>query len=304
MANRSQLVTIDEAGLRAFAPKLAALLPRKMRHSPHHWLGKGEETLSYFLVLDAINFGSGFFDHLQPYRGETGYFAVATALRDSFSRNGAPSARALQAITGGAIAALLEQEPQPETKTLFVWFAQALGELGRFIEGDLSGKPGNLLAQSKSNAAAIVDLLWRMKMFRDVSVMAGQDVVLLKRAQIFVHDLAVASAEDKYCDITGLDALTVFADNMLPFALEAFGVLRYHPHLAAQIANGSFQPGESGEVELRANSIWACELLRRELAASGIVTSAREIDFALWNAGCDLRITASKRPHICRTIYY
>jgi hypothetical protein len=91
---------------------------------------------------------------------------------------------------------------------------------------------------------------------------------------------------------------------MLPFALEAFGVLRYHPDLAAQVSNGSFQPGERGEVELRANSIWACELLRRELAASGVTAAAREIDFALWNAGCELPITAEHRPHVCPTIFY
>lgn len=303
-AAQSRFVTIDQDGLRAFAPNLAALLPREMRHSPHHWLGKGEETLVYFLMLDAINFGSGFFGHLKPYRGETGYFAVATALRDWFSRSGAPGSRDLQAITAGSIAIALEQEPQGELQTLFGWFAQALNELGRFIETDLGGKPGNLLTQTKSDAAAMVDLLCAMPMFRDVSILDGQEVVILKRAQIFVHDFAIAGAEDGTCDIRGLEHLTVFADNMLPFVLEAFGVLRYHPDVAARVANGAFAPGERAEIELRANSIWACELLRRALAASGIVTIAREIDFALWNAGVNLPVTAGRRPHICKTVYY
>ncbi|MDB5676076.1 MAG: hypothetical protein JWM65_3058, partial [Sphingomonas bacterium] len=70
VAETARLVTIDESALAGFADRIAPLLPEAMTHTPHHFAGDVEETVGYFLVLDALNFGSGFFAHYRPYRGE------------------------------------------------------------------------------------------------------------------------------------------------------------------------------------------------------------------------------------------
>lgn len=306
VAESAQRVTIDEAALAAFAGPIANLLPRGMRHTPHHFIADFPETTGYFLILDALNFGSGFFAHYAPYRGEAGYYALAMALRDWFHAEGMPSCETLQAIDAATVARVLGQDPDNAALARFFgWAVEALHELGRFVETELGGVYANLLAAAKLDAGAMVALLCRMPMFRDVGVLDGQEVWLLKRAQIFVHDLAIAGAQSGRFEIKGLERLTVFADNMLPFVLETNGVLRYDPGLSRQIGAGELlQPGSRAEIELRAVSVHACELLRQALVARGHDITARELDFALWNCGVATPEEGDHRLHLCETCFY
>ncbi|MDB5577277.1 MAG: hypothetical protein JWR80_2453, partial [Bradyrhizobium sp.] len=253
-----------------------------------------------------LNFGSGFFAHYRPYRGEEGYFALATALRDWFAEKGQPTPATLQAIGAAEVSRILGQDPASEPLRPFIgWAVEALHQLGRFIEADLSGRCANLLEYGNHQADDMVTLLCRMPMFRDVASLDGKEVWLLKRAQILVHDTAIAGTERGLFEIGGLDRLTVFADNMLPFVLEANGVLRYDPALSRRIGTGELlEAGSRAEIELRAVSVHACELLRLELASCGVTALAREVDFALWNAGVDTPERADHRLHLCGTWFY
>ncbi|MDB5709441.1 MAG: hypothetical protein JWL96_1511 [Sphingomonas bacterium] len=306
VAETARLVTIDEVALPRFAERIAPLLPEAMTHTPHHFAGDVEQTVGYFLVLDALNFGSGFFAHYRSYRGEKGYFALATALRDWFAERGAPTPAALQAIDAAEMSHILGQDPASAPLRPFIgWAVEALRELGHFIETDLNGRCANMLTYGNHQADDMVALLCRMPMFRDVSHLAGEEVWLLKRAQILVHDTAIAGAERGLFEIHGLDRLTVFADNMLPFVLEANGVLRYHPALSHRIGRGeTLRPGSRAEIELRAVSVHVCELLRLELAQRGVIATARAIDFALWNAGVATPERGDHRLHLCQTWFY
>jgi len=306
VAERARLVTIDEGALAGFAARIAPLLPRAMTHTAHHFAGDVEQTVGYFLVLDALNFGSGFFAHYRPYRGEEGYFALATALRDWFAERGQPGPAALQAIDAAEVSHILGQDPESVPLRPFIgWAVEALHQLGHFIETDLDGRCANLLTQGNHQADDMVALLCRMPMFRDVASLGGEEVWLLKLAQILVHDTAIAGAERGLFAIEGLEHLTVFADNMLPFVLEANGVLRYHPALSRRIGRGeTLRAGIRAEIELRAVSLHACELLRVELARRGVDASAREVDFALWNAGVETPESGDHRLHLCETWFY
>ena len=56
---------------------------------PHcHYLGHDEDTIAFILTLDSINFGSGYFPHLQKRPGMSGYFTVASSLNDYFKKHG------------------------------------------------------------------------------------------------------------------------------------------------------------------------------------------------------------------------
>jgi hypothetical protein len=62
-------------------------------------------------------------------------------------------------------------------------------------------------------------------------------------------------------------------------------------------------PGSREEVEIRANTIIAVELLKEELCSIGIRMKSSEIDWLLWNMGQDSRFR--QRPyHLTSTIYY
>src|SRR3954469_3465986 len=70
----------------------AASLPLDHATSPAldpraHYVGHGEATADFVLILDAINFGSGDFPHLRKRSGLSGYFTVASGLRDHFETN-------------------------------------------------------------------------------------------------------------------------------------------------------------------------------------------------------------------------
>jgi hypothetical protein len=305
VAGSARLVTIDETALAAFAGPIANLLPGKMRHTPHHLASDYRATTAYFLILDALNFGSGFFAHYRPYRGEEGYYALATALRDWFLAEGTPDPRMLQAIDAATVARILGQDPDDAALARFLgWATEALRELGRFVDTELEGYYANLLALGGLEADAMVAQLVRMPMFRDMSLLDGEEVWLLKRAQIFVHDLAIAGVQRGLFEITGLDRLTVFADNMLPFVLEANGVLRYDADLSRRIGAGELlEPGSRAEIELRAVTVHACELLRQALVARGHDITAGELDFALWNCGVATP-EGDHRLHLCETWWY
>jgi len=47
------------------------------------------------------------------------------------------------------------------------------------------------------------------------------------------------------------------------------------------------EPGSLEEIEIRANTIWTVELIRRELKRMGKALRAFEIDWLLWNLGQD-----------------
>ncbi|HET8840422.1 MAG TPA: queuosine salvage family protein, partial [Ktedonobacteraceae bacterium] len=83
-----------------------------------------------------------------------------------------------------------------------------------------------------------------------------------------------------------------------------YGALIYHPDLAKKIDEQMLlTAGSIEEVEIRAATIWASELLRREIVQLTEQTiTAAEIDQLLWHLGQDA--TAMRPYHRVYTIYY
>jgi hypothetical protein len=74
--------------------------------------------------------------------------------------------------------------------------------------------------------------------------------------------------------------------------------------LAARVdGNIQLQPGSPEEVEIRANTIWSVELIRRELEHLGKRLRAFEIDWILWNLGQKEEFR-EKPYHRTVTIFY
>ena len=99
-------------------------------------------------------------------------------------------------------------------------------------------------------------------------------------------DLFGAFNGNKWGRFSDLDSLTAFADYKLPQVLRHLGVLRYEDALAKKVDQKTLiVAGSPEEVEIRANTIWAVELIRQELHAMGNPLNAFEIDWILWNLG-------------------
>jgi hypothetical protein len=135
--------------------------------------------------------------------------------------------------------------------------------------------------------------------FRDTSLFNGQEVKLLKRAQICPNDLAYALKRTGH-EIANFDKLTAFADYKLPQVLRMYGIFEYEESLAERIDNLIEIPHDSAEeIEIRAATIWAIEFLRQRMGK----LTAGEIDNTIWLIGQDIQY-GSKPYHRTRTIFY
>jgi hypothetical protein len=241
-----------------------------------------EEVAQYVLVLDAINFGSGWFPTLSPY-GEPATDAIARRLAaHARRRGGCWTAAELRSLDADAVAKVLEQDPAHE---LMRFYAQALNRLGGWLgERRALDAVGEAGGSADRFAAALVE---GMPFFDDRG--------FYKRAQITANDLVLAGVAS-FADV---DELTVFADNLVPHVLRMDGVLVYAPELASAVDGGHLlPPGGEYEREIRDCAVHACELLARRLGVP-----PRTLDNWLWNRG--QHPPYSERPaHLTRTVFY
>jgi hypothetical protein len=287
VAERAREVRIDDAGLHALADRLASEALSEGPADPAHLrLGDDDATLAFVLLLDALNFGSGWSPVLWKPSGNSGYFTMANALRAFCEENGPPEAAELRGFTPARCAALFGQEGNHAAAPLMALFARSLRELGGFVETEFGGRYGALVGEAGGLAGALVATLARMPLYRDVSEYAGLRVPFFKRAQITCSDLAHGFGGEGYGAFVDLDELTIFADNLVPHVLRVEGALVYDAALARRIDRGELLPsGSSGEVEIRAVALVAVERLVPLLARRGRDVTPRSLDTLLWSLG-------------------
>jgi hypothetical protein len=270
--------------VRIDAERLAALdpgAPPEVDAERHYLEGSPEEVAHFLLVLDSINFGSGWFPTLRKRPGMSGYFTVASSLTDFWRSSGGWSVDELRALRADDLAGVLGQDPSHELMGLY---AEALRDLGRFLGARRSI---DVVADADGSAERLASMLAEGMPFFD-------DTGFWKRAQITANDLALAGV----AEFTDLDRLTIFADNLVPHVLRVDGVLVYEDSLAARIDAGELLEPGGEEREIRGCAVYACELLAERLG-----TPARHIDTALWNRGQTPDYKGVPR-HRCRTVFY
>jgi hypothetical protein len=310
VAAESLQVQIEERALVRFSK---SLVEKKIQLPPweslYHFYDGGEKTVSYLLVLDTLNFcfwpAPGELKWEMEYKSGklSGYYALAISLKQAVE-SGTPIERAeflaelslngLKDILGGRGELQLLEER-----------VQNINEVGRALLDEYHGKASELVEAAGESAIALVRILYRrLSSFRDVAKYRGHQVPFYKRAQIFAADLHGAFQGKAWGRFADMDKLTAFADYKLPQVLRHLGILHYSPDLENMIDQQiSIEAGSPEEVEIRANTIWAVELIRQELAKMGKRLKAFEIDWILWNMGQDEAF--KKKPyHRTMTIFY
>src|SRR6266545_2731137 len=131
VAARARSVRIDEARVASYAAALPAEgLQIELDPETHHASGDVEVRAAFVLTLDAINFGSGWFPTIRKREGLSGYFTVASSLKERFERSGPWHPDELAAIGEAELADVLGQDPAHELVALY---AEALRDLGRHV---------------------------------------------------------------------------------------------------------------------------------------------------------------------------
>ena len=306
VAANARRVRVDAAGIESLARDLARTPPPPPHLDPaHHHVGDDDARLAYVVTLDAINFGSGYFPYLSKRPGMSGYFTLATCLKEQFQASGPWSARELADLSLAESARVLGQDASlPEVAELMGLYTRALNDLGRFLLDAYGGRFSGPVDEAAGSAERLVEILARMPFYRDVSHYEGMEVPFYKRAQLTAADLAATFGGEGPGRFDDLHRLTLFADNLVPHVMRHAGVLVYAPELAARIdGEEPLEAGSPEEVEIRACALHALEGCVHAMRAAGVETTAQQLDSILWNRGQLPELKALPR-HRARSFYY
>ncbi len=278
-------------------------------YEQYHFFDGTEHTVNWILALDALNF-CFWAEKDQPrwsieYHGETlnGYMAEAASLKRAVEEENVPlwDATFLSTMSEKMLAHIFRGE---QTIPLFEQRLQNIREVGRVLLAQFDGQFTHAIEQAGGSAVKLTLLLAQdFPSFNDVAFYHKQKIRFFKRAQICVADLYGIFGGKSWGAFTDINQLTAFADYKVPQVLRHLGVLEYEPALAERIDNQELlEAGSEEETEIRAATIWACELLRREMLHQDHPITAAEIDLRLWLLG---QQSSEMRPyHRTRTIYY
>jgi putative queuosine salvage protein len=301
-----EFVWIDRHKIRPYVaalPLTEATAPQL--ETTRHYIGEPAATAAFFVTLDTINFGSGYFPHLQKLAGMSGYFTVATRLTDHFRRHGPLTAERMAALTDADCAELFHQELDGASRSeLMSLFAQALNALGRLLAAKYARSAERLVEAAGHSADRLIGLLCEMPYFQDVQQYRRREVPFYKRAQLMAADLSLALPDHPLGRFDDLDELTIFADNLVPHVLHADGILIYREDLIQRIESGELiAAGSMEEVEIRASAVRAVGMMAGALEDQGKRVTERGLDYLLWNRGQQPGYKSQPR-HRTRTVYY
>ncbi|MGO9881635.1 MAG: queuosine salvage family protein [Solirubrobacteraceae bacterium] len=290
VAERARAVGVVADAISPYAGSLAISAPPPEEQPRQH---DREQQAAFWLTLDAINFGSGWFPTLAKRDRRSGYQTIAAGLRDQFEHQRPWSPEQLTQIDAPTIAAVLGQRPDHELMALF---ADSLNDLGKHVATEHGGSFTSVVDSADGSAVALAQALGRWACFADSSRYDELEVPFRKRAQIAAADLQRAGVA-QFGDLNGL---TMFADNLVPHVLRLDGVLEFDPRLVARIERGELiEHGSPEEVEIRACAVQTVELLVAERPG----TCAAEIDQLLWLRGQGLRYKGAPRHRSRCTAY-
>jgi hypothetical protein len=140
--------------------------------------------------------------------------------------------------------------------------------------------------------------------FSDTSPYRDHTVVFHKLAQLALWSLHLRVGAVGGVAIRDLDAMSAFADYVVPVALRLMGIIEYAPELERRILDGILIDRDSDEeVEIRAHSLYATALLTeaindRRPPDRAIVIP--QLDYRLWSA----YHTTWWPHHLTRTVMY
>lgn len=307
VSEKSEKIKIDFTKINEYALSLPindAISPEL--DSKTHFLGKEEDTVAFFLILDSINFGSGYFPKLNKRPDMSGYFTVASSLTDLFRNEGPLSAERLSQLTTQDCTSIFNQDSENEDiQELMQLFTTALNELGNYLINEFKGSFMQLIKMAEASAEKLLKILIEMPFFNDVEPYGDRTVHFYKRAQLTAADLSIALKGQGAGCFNDLDRLTIFADNLVPHVLRIDEILIYDEALASRIDAGELIPSKSKEeVEIRACAVHAVELIKKELKESGYDVTSLGLDYLLWNRGQQRFYKKIKPRHRTRTVFY
>ena len=311
VVEQSRVVQIDPTVISNLMDNssLLEIPPLPLGPAAYHYFDGTGVTAEWIFVLDTINHcfwpDVGYPLWTIYYRGEalSGYWALAASLKRAMEEGiRIHQAETLASMDSQTLAHIFSGRGKIP---LFKDRLANLRQAGQVLLDRFQGSFIHVLEEARGSPAELVSLLVRQfPSFDDTASYHGKTVYFLKRAQLLIQDLWSTFSGESWGDFRDLWQLTAFADYKLPQVLRHLGLIHYRPTLAQCIQELMFIPPESPEeVEIRAATVWAVELIRQALTSRGQKVTSAQIDNWLWNLGQE--DTYRRLPyHRTRTIFY
>jgi hypothetical protein len=262
---------------------------------PLPWGTTPEETIDFLLVGNCINFA--YTDFTTGVVFETDYagrsWSDSDAMLVSIRRaveEGVPflDGDYLATVTRADLERVFRgTTPMPMLDERVAIF----NEVGRVLAESYGGRFHRFTSDCAPRLYAEGDgllerLVTEFPRFDDVSAYGSARPQFFKLAQLALWMTYASLHEGDGFPIEDLRSMTAFADYIVPVALRVMGILEYSPQLEAAINDRSEIPaGSAWEVEIRAHSLHACDLLRAQInrrrpADRQLITP--QVDARLW----------------------
>lgn len=279
----------------------------------YHWMSScpidladlgREQKIDFTFVFNSINFCYwGFPKWTIQWQGKDydGAWALVICLKRAFDQGtDLLSGHFLKGLQENELSFILEGNIEIP---LFKERLKILNEVGSKLSRKYNGFFSNLILKGDYKALDLLDVIVdTFPSFNDtvVNQSKGREVSFHKRAQLLLWDInhiLVGGLE-------GVEELTAFADYKVPQNLRKSGILVYSPELAGKVDRMEELPESSREeIEIRAGTVWAVELLRQRLSSKFPNISAPLVDSWLWKLGQN-KSKDDLPYHRTSTIYY
>ncbi len=320
ISDRSELVKIEPGKLGPFGVSLEATMGIDSdRLDPASWyLDSPAASAAFVLVVDCLNFGSGYFKDLAKDSSDSGYLTMAGGLVRYFDSHWPFAPSHLNSLGPLEMLGILQQrDPFSERLMQFAeLLAKAASQLGTFLADNYRDSFAYFFAAIAQSSEALISELARLSFYQDGYRWKGILFQPAKKAQITASDLALVATHHRglgtemgIFDFPSSRSLTAFADNSLPHVLSTDGVLVYSDALAAHIAKGEeLAYGSPAEIEIRAATITAIDDLAWALTQRWRrQVTAAETDAMVWRKkhlpSQRARYRAT-RSHKTRSVFY
>jgi Potential Queuosine, Q, salvage protein family len=237
--------------------------------------GSVEETIDFILTTACIDTAfTDFSSHMKfqvEYGGQnwSDSDALFACMKRAIDRNvpildGAFLAKVTRAEMATLFAGNIEL-PMLDEKT------EILHQVGQALARSYGGRFHNFVASCSSklydDGNGLVDrLVAEFPRFRDVSPYDGHTVKFYKLPQLAIWFLYTSLRKSGKFHVEDLEAMSAFADYIVPVALRLLEITTYSPQLEQAIHSYQMIPHDSPwEVELRAHCIYASALLAEEI---------------------------------------
>ncbi|HEX9503700.1 MAG TPA: queuosine salvage family protein [Patescibacteria group bacterium] len=252
------------------------------------FLGDAKQTAQYYFFVDSINFcfwaekGKERWSFQKDGEWLQGYYAYSYAIKKAFEQN--PNffkAEYLAELSFDEFAKIFECKNK---LLLLEQRHKIINENFAILEKQFGGEAMGLIQSAHSDVNTLVNsIINAFPTFQDWIMKDGSRIYFLKRAQIFVSDLYYAFQGKASGHFSNMEDLAIFADYKLPQFLQAEGILEYNEELLDKVKDEKLiMPGSQEEIEIRANTIYASELLRQELEGLRRKLTSNELDWILW----------------------